>query len=250
MKNVFKNLVGVMAIAGLLTACAQEKNKKENFTRVSGGGSYKVQQPNPTDKTQPTAEQGPDQKQNPTAEQKPEQGPSTKTPAAETPPVAPVIEEKTTLCRITDDEALSEDQRKQSFCEALAVSIKEDGQIELKGRHTQENIEAYVFDEKLKEVEIDTQNPKLIILEHKFTKENTKENDKHVLFLAYKLAHKLNEVNTDVVEMDVIIDGKVLNSDKFELLQDEVKNEIKVRIKDVNTFTNIEYSVKITYSLK
>jgi hypothetical protein len=231
MKSVLKNLVYVLAIAGLLTACGQDNKKKENFTRVNGGAAYKIDQKKPTDNPQTPADTNP----------QPAPKPEVATPETK-------IEETTKLCRITDNPALSEEQRKQSFCEALPVTVDAEGTIEIKGRHSQENLEAFVF--KKEEIEVDTKDAKLITLQHTFTKDETKENDKHVLFLAYKLENKLSEVNTDVTTMTVTIDNKPLDADKFEVLQDEAKNEVKVRIKDVDMFAKIEFSVKITYQLK
>ncbi len=246
MKNVLKNLVSVLAIAGLLTACAQEKNKKENFTRVSGGTTYKVEQPKPSDTTQPTTEQ------------KPEQQPKADDSTTETAKADAKAENKTTEtrevkqtaeCRIIEQEKLPADSQVQSFCEALDVKTDTNGNILIEGRQLQTNFEAYEFKEN--EVVESSKEKKTVTVEHTFTKEETKQDKKHRLTLAYKLPSKLSTVDTNKEKMEVFINSKVaVPSEKIEILKLEASDEVIVQVTDIDLFTNIEFRIRITYSLK
>jgi hypothetical protein len=250
MKSVFKNLVSVLAIAGLLTACAQEKNKKEKFARVSGG-VYKVDQPKPTDKTIPTAEQGP---QAPAGTSQQPADTSKKTDDTTNKPTADTTTEtrevkQTAECRIIEQEKLPADSQEQSFCEALDVKTDTNGNILIEGRQLQTNFKAYEFKEN--EVVESSKEKKTVTVEHTFTKEETKKDEKHRLTLAYKLPSKLSTVDTNKEKMEVYINSKVtVPSEKIQVLKLVASDEVIVQVTDIDLFTNIEFRIRITYSLK
>lgn len=163
----------------------------------------------------------------------------------------------TAECRITNDDKLSAEQQKQSYCEAFGVKTEDDGTIQFTQLHTLTNLAARVF----RPQEVTMAGEKITAVFHSQKKVIKKEvaqgqrgNVSDVLYAAYELPYNKSDINFNTLKVKIKFDGKEeqeLNVDElFEKIEEEGTAIAIERLKDpAALLKNINFTITFEFSL-
>lgn len=246
-----KSTIQLLSILSLITvlsaACAQDNNKKDRLTKVSGGRTKVVTQ---RDAVASAPASDIDQTSTPTAT----------TPSAPTEknveqsePIDEIIVTASSRCRATNSPQLDPSFRDQQlYCSGMEVKTDAEGKIDFAQLHS---IVSEELPHEFKDHDIKTTDKKvrLKFASHK-VKSKTEEQIKDILRLGFLIPHKIAELDAHK-NIEVFINGVQLkNSDIVRLnpvdMQDNETGEVIVQITNAKLIENINFNLIISYSLK
>lgn len=265
---VTRILITLPLMAAIATGCAQDKRKRDNLTRVRGV----------TGKTMPTSTESKPTEESPTP------APTTEGTQEASVPVRPqsllnndALQSglsqngsstqrpsssqeisSSRYCRIVAAEALAaqnatQDAIQQPFCESLVIETDDNGNILNKSPrplHTIENMGPIVL--KLEEnlnSEIRQINEKTVITFN--LKSEKTPGEKDILFLAYLLPHKIEEIDPDSVT--VTLQGQPIAKSDFTVTSSKEPGDAskaKVQITNLDLFQNVNFELLIEYQIQ